>query len=354
MSREPQESSVSGRHRAGAIDPLSPNVLITAGSRRVPLVQAFQRALALRGGGRVIVTDVNALSPAVYAADAAFRVPLASDPGYIHEILTIASAERVGLVVPTIDDELPLFSAAIPQFEAAGARVAVSPLSTTLLCNDKYATCCALAQKGIAAARSFLPGMLTSPSFPLFVKPRSGRGGVSAFPIRDQRELDFFLSYVEDPLIQDYLAGPEFTIDMLCDFAGRPLAIVPRERVVIRAGVIDRGRTVKDPSLIALAEACAAALPFAGAVNVQCRVVDGRPVVFEINPRFSGGIPLTIEAGADFPAMLVRLAAGQRVAPAIGRFRDNVWMTSYETSLFLDAGRVRLDRHEPAAVGEVA
>jgi carbamoyl-phosphate synthase large subunit len=268
--------------------------------------------------------------------------------------LTIAVAERAGLVVPTIDDELPLFSAAVAQFEAAGVRVAVSPLSTTLLCNDKYATCCALEQKGIAAARSFLPGMLTDPSFPLFVKPRFGRGGVGAFAIRNQRDLDFFLSYVEEPLIQDYLAGPEFTIDMLCDFAGRPLSIVPRERVVIRAGVIDRGRTVKDASLIALADACAAALPFAGAVNVQCRVVEGRPIVFEINPRFSGGIPLTIEAGADFPAMLLRLASGQRVAPAIGRFRDNVWMTSYETSLFLDAGRVRLDRYEPTAVGEVA
>jgi len=191
---------------------------------------------------------------------------------------------------------------------------------------------------------------------PLFIKRRCGRGGVCAFPFRDARELEFFLSYVEEPVLQEYLAGPEFTIDMLCDFAGHPLAIVPRERVVIRAGVIDRGRTVRDTALIALAESCAAALPFAGAVNIQCRVVDGRPVVFEINPRFSGGIPLTIEAGADFAAMLVRLAAAQRVAPAIGRFRDNLWMTNYETSVFLDSGDLALERYEDraAVVGEVA
>jgi carbamoyl-phosphate synthase large subunit len=336
---------------------VSPNVLITAASRRVPLMQAFQRALRQSGGGRVIVTDVNPLSPAVRLADAAFRVSLASDAHYIPEILQIASAERVNLVVPTIDDELPLFSAAIPQFNAAGIRVAVSPLWTTLLCNDKYATCRALEQKGIAAAASFLPETLPEDvSLPLFIKPRWGRGGVGAFPIRSRRELAFFLDYVPDPLIQEYLEGPEFTIDMLCDFAGRPLSIVPRERVVIRAGVIDRGRTVKEPALLAIAEACAAALPCAGAVNIQCRVVDGRPIVFEINPRFSGGIPLTIEAGADFPAMLVRLAAGQRVKPAIGRFRDNLWMTNYETSVFLDGGRVALERHDDRAVvvGEVA
>ena len=54
-------------------------------------------------------------------------------------------------------------------------------------------------------------------------------------------------------------------------------------------------------------------------MNIQCRMVDGPPKVFEINPRFSGGIPLTIAAGADFPAMLVDLALGRRVAPAIGQ-----------------------------------
>jgi carbamoyl-phosphate synthase large subunit len=336
---------------------MSRDVLITAASRRVPLVQAFQRALRQTGGGRVIVTDVNPLSPAVHAADAAFRVSLASEPGYIREILAIASAERVNLVVPTIDDELPLFSAAVPLFNTAGVRVAVSPLRTTMLCDDKYATCRALEEKGIAAARSFLPATLPAEvPFPLFIKPRRGRGAVGAFPIRDERELAFYLHDVSEPMLQDYLDGPEFTIDMLCDFAGRPLSIVPRERVVIRAGVIDRGRTVRNPALIALAEACAAAIPFAGAVNIQCRIVDGRPVVFEINPRFSGGIPLTIEAGADFPAMLIRLAAGQHVAPAIGRFRDNLWMTNYETSVFVDGGRVALERHEgrAAIVGEVA
>jgi carbamoyl-phosphate synthase large subunit len=104
---------------------------------------------------------------------------------------------------------------------------------------------------------------------------------------------------------------------------------------VIRAGVTDRGRTAKDPALMALGEACTAALPFAGPVNIQCRVVDGRPVVFEINPRFSGGIPLTIEAGADFPLMLTQLARDIRVPAQLGQFRDNVIMTSYETQLFL-------------------
>lgn len=333
------------------------NVLITAGSRRVPLVQGFQRALSQSGpGGVVVVTDVNPMSPAVYAADRSFRVGLSKDRGYIDQILAIAIGEGVGLVVPTIDDELELFGHARARFAEHGILVAVSRPETSALCDDKYATCRALLSHGVSAAQSWLPDVLPEhPVFPLFVKPRKGRGSVGAFSIRNPRDLAFFLDYVEGPIVQEYLHGPEFTIDVMCNFAGRPVSIVPRRRDVIRAGVIDRGCTVNDPALIALAQACTAALPFFGAINIQCRVVDGTPVVFEINPRFSGGIPLTIEAGADFPRMLVDLAAGRPVAPVIGQFRDRLWMTSYEVSVFLEDGRVDLPEYRPArAAGAVA
>src|SRR5436190_23820170 len=52
------------------------NVLVTAASRRVPLIRAFQDALKAPGiRGRVIVTDVNPLSPAVHAAERWYHVP---------------------------------------------------------------------------------------------------------------------------------------------------------------------------------------------------------------------------------------------------------------------------------------
>lgn len=315
---------------------MSLNVLITAGSRRVPLVQSFQRALRATGGGAVVVADVNPLSPAVYMADRSHQVPLATDPRYIDAIRRICEAERIGLVIPTIDDELTLFAEAAESFAAAGTRVAVSPTETTETCNDKYATWRVLSSRSLPVATTCLPTELPDAvEFPLFIKPRVGRGGVGAFVVRNQHELQFFLHYVSQPILQPYLHGPEFTIDLCCDFNGRVLSVVPRERVLIRAGVVDRGRTVHDPALIALAVACADAVPFVGAVNIQCRVVDGRPVIFEINPRFSGGIPLTIMAGADFPRMLVQLARGRRVASSIGRFQDGLWMTSYETSVFV-------------------
>ncbi|MGE3579286.1 MAG: ATP-grasp domain-containing protein [Vicinamibacterales bacterium] len=318
-------------------------VLITAASRRVPLVRAFRAALVRAGvRGRVIVTDINPLSPAVFEADRAYAMPLATDPAYIPELLALCDAEGVGLAVPTIDDELPLFAAATPAFRRRGVLTAWSPPETARICNDKYLTSLHLAAHGIPVARAVLPGeRMPDMALPLFIKPRGGRGGIGAFPVRSERELAFFADYVPDPVVQEYLDGPEFTIDVVCDGAGEPLAIVPRERVVIRAGVSDRGRTVKHPALIALAARVCRALHFVGPLNIQCRIptaphYEGRPVVFEINARFSGGIPLTIAAGADVPAMLVDLALGRPVAPRIGAFTDGLWMTNHETAIFLD------------------
>ena len=151
--------------------------------------------------------------------------------------------------------------------------------------------------------------------------------------LKDGRDLAYYLGGIDAPIIQEYLSGPEFTIDVLCDPRGRPISIVPRERVVIRSGVIDRGRTVKSRPLMELAERVCEAFVFTGALNIQCRMRGTQAAVFEINPRFSGGIDLTIAAGADFSP-----ARGWPSPPAgwrIGEFRDDLWICKYETAIFV-------------------
>jgi carbamoyl-phosphate synthase large subunit len=332
------------------------NVLVTAASRRVPLVQAFQAALSDAGlRGCVIATDVNPLSPAVHIAERWYDVPLATAPDYLEAIAGICQAEDIGLIVPTIDDELEMFGGAASWFLGRGVRVAVSPQATIRICNDKLAACSHLRAHGIRAAETRLPSEVPGDGpFPLFIKPRFGRGGVGAYPVHSPRDLAFFTEYVDRPVVQEFLSGPEFTIDVFCDFRHRPIAIVPRERVVIRAGVVDRGRTVKDRALLDIAEQITGVLPFSGAVNIQCRVVNGVPVVFEINPRFSGGIPLTIAAGANFPRYLVDLAAGRPVASRLGVFREGLWMTCYEAAIFVNAKDLATGKQPPAVMGNVA
>ena len=152
---------------------------------------------------------------------------------------------------------------------------------------------------------------------------RDGAAAASApSPFARLASSSFFLDYVDDPVIQEYLDGPEFTIDVLCDRRPPDLDRASRARRHPRRRHRSRPHG-SQPAAHRFGTGLLGGIEFHGAVNIQCRVVKGIPTVFEINPRFSGGIPLTIEAGADFPRMLVDLALGRRSPRASGSSRTD-------------------------------
>ena len=312
------------------------NVLVTAASRRVPLVRAFRNAVERLGRGRVVTTDMNPLSPALYFGHKHYIVPLTTDGHYIPIIESICDAEDVNLIVPTGDDELPIFGRSLPQFQRAGIDVAVSSERTSIICNDKYETFLFCIANDIKTARTRLPADLdfSGLQYPVYVKPRCGRGNVNVFAGHNETQLRSFLEYVPDAVVQDRLAGTEFAVDVLCDFRGRVISVVPRERLVIGAGVSDKGITRRHAQVMAFAKDLAAKLQIIGPANIQCKW-DGQDVtLIEVNPRFSGGIPLTIAAGADFPSWLVQMRGGVNLASQFGKFQDGLAMMSFEEGIF--------------------
>ncbi len=87
--------------------------------------------------------------------------------------------------------------------------------------------------------------------------------------------------------------------------------------------------------MISLGIQTAEALDIRGPANIQVKLDGDKITIFEVNPRFSGGIPLTIAAGADFPAWLIEMSCGRKVPPKIGKFTDGLIMTCYESAIFL-------------------
>ena len=232
--------------------------------------------------------------------------------------------------------------------KARAAIHAVSSEQTSLVCNDKYETYLFCERNGIRTPVTRLANdvKFSELRYPLYVKPRFGRGSVNVFAVHNESQLRLFLDYVPDAIVQDQLAGTEFTVDVLADFKGNVLSIVPRERLVIRAGVSDKGITRKNDEIIAFAREVAEKLHIVGPANIQCKWDGTELSLIEVNPRFSGGIPLTIAAGADFTTWLVRLAAGEDVRPQIGKFQDGLAMMSFEESIFATESELNLTNVE--------
>lgn len=314
------------------------NVLITAASRRVALIRAFQAALKkLDLAGKVVTTDINPLSPGIYVSDSYYWAPITTDPGYLDRLEEICRLENVSVIIPTIDDELETMGEAKERFASQGVQVIISPPQTARICNDKWETFRFFRERGIPTPQTWLPADLPSPDklgYPMFLKPRHGRGSVHTFRIRNRRELEFFTGYVKKPIVQEFLEDDEYTLDTFVDSDGEVVAVVPRRRLWIRAGVMDKGRTERREELIELGVRVARELKIVGPANIQVKYAGSTPMVFEVNPRFSGGIPLTLAAGVDFPLMTLKMASGEKLPARLGDFTDGLVMMSYENSVF--------------------
>jgi len=64
---------------------------------------------------------------------------------------------------------------------------------------------------------------------------------------------------------------------------------------------------------------------------------------FDVNPRFGGGVPLAIRAGADFPKWLIQEHLGQDPEIDPNAWESGLAMLRYDEAVFRRAAEVGLD-----------
>ena len=313
-------------------------VLLTCAGRRTSLLRAFREAAHARGI-RVLAADSNSLAPALYLADGGVRLPRLDDAAYLSELLEVIERERVRLVVPTIDTELPILARHAERIAAKGCVALVSSPRMIELAADKWLTVSAYSKAGIRSTRSWLPDQYEMSELPeeLFLKPRDGSASQHSYAVR-REHLPAMLPLVPNAIIQERLEGPEITIDALLDPQGRPIHCVPRRRIRTVGGESIEGVTMDNaelrPWLLQVLQA-SAEMGGRGPVTLQAFLTPSGPVFSEINPRFGGGFPLTQAAGGRYPEWILRSLEGEKLAPCFGEYRKGLYMTRYYVEHFL-------------------
>jgi carbamoyl-phosphate synthase large subunit len=321
------------------------NILFTCGGRRVALIEAFRRAMGeLDLAGECIVTDVTSASAAWQCADRGLIVPRCDHPGYLSAIEDAVARHDVGLLVPLTDLDLLLLAERRDELAARGCLTMISSPQAVATCRDKVRTARWLAEIGATPIRSeTLETFRADPFYPCFVKPVSGSSSVGARRVDGPEQLaGHVAAFGENLLLQECLEGQEFTVDVYRLRGGPVKAVVPRQRLDVRAGEVQNAVTVRDEELIGESRRIAESLPgLWGAACLQFRrPVDatGKPAgparCFEINPRFGGGVPLTIAAGADLPLYLLQETTSQPVDGPAGVFTENLVMLRYDDAVF--------------------
>lgn len=316
------------------------NVLILSAGRRVELVNCFKAARdKLNLGGKVFAADIDATAPALYFADKHFIIPRIFAEGYVSAIIDLCNQNNISLVVPTIDTELEKLAENKEKIEkATNARVLISGLNAVSTCCNKFKTAEFFSKFGFGYPKVITGEDIKSNNynFPLFIKPLNGSSSINAFKVNNYKELDFFMDYVKQPILQECISGKEYTVDCFSDFNGNVITVVPRLRIATRSGEILKGRTDKNANIIKDVKRLLNAFGFIGQITVQCFLCDDGTINYiEINPRFGGGAPMSILAGADSCQNLYRLLIGETLKYNED-WQDGVTVSRFDSSVRVD------------------
>lgn len=319
------------------------NVLFTCIGRRVSLLESFRRAAKqLKINASLLGTDTTELSPALQLCDQRFDVKPTTHTGYIKQLLSIVKANNVRLLVPTVDLDLKRLAQNKPKFAAMGCRVLVSDPQVIDICQDKRKTYRFLVKNGFDTALTMSVRSALSKKkieWPCFLKPWDGYAGRGNTIVNNRKELLFYAKRVPNAICQELVEGAEYTCDVYVDFGMKVRCVVPRKRIEVRAGEVSKGQVVKNARIMSEAVTLVEKLRAGpGVITLQLFLTEDDKIKFiEINPRFGGGAPLSIKAGADFPKWILQELTGRKTNIRPDGFKDHLVMLRYDSEVWLGA-----------------
>jgi carbamoyl-phosphate synthase large subunit len=264
-----------------------------------------------RHGAWVVAADCDPDAIGFFVADECVVVGRYDTAGYSEALCALAVRCHAAGLISTISEELIVLSADEHLFQSAGIATWFPPEAALRTCVDKWEFAGQLSAARVATPLTSLGGRAEIPG-PWVVKPRFGRGSRDVIIGDDPVFIDAAIGQVPQPVVQQQAAGREFTADCLIDRAGQLAGLCARWRSTTRGGISVKGTTFVSPAVEAAVRGTVSAVGLHGPINLQGFIDDdGKVTVIEVNPRFSGALPLSIAAGAELVHEFVRGMFGQ-------------------------------------------
>jgi carbamoyl-phosphate synthase large subunit len=291
----------------------------------------------LKSIGRYEITTFDAVrySIGLKFADSGYVVPFGSAPNFKRALREVVQRERPDYLIPLIDEEIAAFHETA---DLLGGRVIAPRPAFCRMAFDKWSTYESLSAAGIPMPRTTLATVdAASVRYPAVVKPRSSTGSRGVAYLEEPSDLKRYLqtsagsagSYI----VQERLRGKEYSVSAVVGLGGPVLAVVPKESIIKR-GMSLVAVTRRFPQIDEMCRTIQEQFRPDGPFNLQLFVTkEGQPYILEINPRFSGSIPLTIAAGVNEPDLIIRHAEGEHVGPI--DFTPDLMMLRYHVDEYL-------------------
>ena len=323
------------------------NILLTSAGRRAYIVDYFKQCHGIDG----VYASNSVYTIALKRADGYFLSPLIYEKNYIPTIIEFCKEKNIKAVISLFDIDLLVLAKNSASFENAGIKLVLAPKSFVEICNDKWKTYKFILSAGLKSPRTFLhiddvknAIQKDNLSYPIIMKPRWGMASMGIYKVENELELnvftekckrDIFNSYLkyessmtadEAIIYQEIMHGEEYGLDVINDLNCTYVGTFAKQKVSMRSGETDLGRTAEATPFEDAAKKIASISKHEGILSVDCFKNENGIFIIEMNCRISGHYPLAFLAGMNYPQQLIDWLNGKPTNPQLMKFKTGLYI----------------------------
>lgn len=294
------------------------NILFSTVGRRGYIVNYFKQNLNNETDCIIGTSDRNncdsEFTSAFHYCDKTYIVPsIKNESEYIQELLQICNKEKIDIILSFYDLDSFVISKYINKFKDIGVVPIISSFEVNEIAFDKIKTYNFLKENGFMTPKTWSSVdalNYTAMQFPVIVKPRFGFGSNYIHIANNKEEMEFFINYNKNDelIVQEFLNGQEYSFDILNDLNSKTIVSVVKKKLKMRSGETDQGYAIENEDLLTEAYRLGKSLNHIGPLDVDFFLINEKPYILELNPRFGGGYPISHIAGANFPKLIINMA----------------------------------------------
>ena len=291
--------------------------ILALGAKGGSVIEGLLKCLKISGYRNIVLLEYADKAAHLYRFGEKIRIEENPDDGYIYieKLLDVCKKNEINIILPGSTWDAKIIAQFYNDFKKSGIIPLVNNFDTIEICDDKWKTYEFLTSNNLGAPRSFLTVDTAVSNLgkesPMIIKPRTGRGSQNIFQVSNEKELTLISRLFEhkgiEPIIQEYIPDPEkeYTIGVVSDANGNLVQSIVLQRHLL-GGATGYAKVCQPGYINDFCERVAEELNSTGPLNIQLRLNENNePLIFEVNPRFSGSAPMRALAGFNEVEMVI-------------------------------------------------
>lgn len=283
------------------------SILILSAGKHGQLIRLLKEDFA-KYDIQVITTSNTEYASGLYSGDFYYVVPDINSRKYLPTIEKIIQKHNVRGVFTLLDEETIILSSARDFFNDLGVKVFTSDLLVNHVCFDKYKFHKKMDEFVIPTVRTYNSKLAAEKNleFPVVVKPNFGKGSVGISYLKSLEELKEYKFDPEKEIIQEFISGEEYDIDLFVDLkTGKISNLYMKRKLKTSLGGASVTETIFSEDIYNLVYKVVDSLQLRGPVNIDLIKQNDEYLVMEVNARFGAGYVHSHLAGVSFVENIV-------------------------------------------------